>query len=411
MTKNINQFDLFKKGKLLYASSIDISLPKGPSINEREFCWGLNQLLHNRITFLLPEPTNFIDEITNYKISFTRRCNIRNPYIFLLHQLDFSRKLSHAIDNQRYDIIITRLGLLPIGFYYGIKNYDIPIAIKHLTGYTSIPRISGSKLGRFISSSIVRIHDIILKKILDRAFAFDTPTNEHVKGIKTNFNINSDSIALIENATNIDRFKPLDKNFAREKCGLNHFDPIIGYAGGMPWERGGEEMISIAPLIIKQFPNVGFVIVGGGYGLDSLISKIRSAGLEEHFICTGIIPYEEVPKFINSFDVGIAFDRSERFSVVGNSNQKVRQYISCGKPVLVTPGGNEFVSSNKLGNIVHTTDIVGLATIIKKWLLLSKHEQEEHSTKAVKFAREYLSVERAVTQRIEHWNHRLSLKN
>ena len=56
MILNKKKINLFKNGKILYASSVDISLPKGPSVNEREFFFGLHKIFGERVGFLISKP-------------------------------------------------------------------------------------------------------------------------------------------------------------------------------------------------------------------------------------------------------------------------------------------------------------------------------------------------------------------
>ena len=57
-------------GKLLYIASVDITLPEGPSVNEREFAWALHKAFGDRVQMLLMKPAYRIDEISEYFIIF-----------------------------------------------------------------------------------------------------------------------------------------------------------------------------------------------------------------------------------------------------------------------------------------------------------------------------------------------------
>ena len=407
---NERKRDLFKNGRILYASSVDISLPKGPSVNEREFCWGLHKLLGDRISYLIPTPRKNINELLEYQVHFLKKCDYRNPCQFLLHQMDFSKKFRYTVASKKFDIIVTRLGLLPIGFYIGVQALDIPFVIKHLTASFDLTSIEDNKIIKYIKRTVSIMSKAVTSKIVKTTLAVDTPTMAHFQAIVRSYKMDPDAIMLIENAINTARFRLIDKYAARAKCSLDRFDPIIGYVGGRPWERGGEEMLSVAPKIIKRFPNAGFVIVGGGNGLDPLVKRIHKAGLGKYFHCPGIVDYDDVPVYINAFDIGIAFPRAYRFNLVGNSNQKIRQYIACGKPVVTTPGDNDFITNNKLGSVVNTKDIEGIVDALLRWLSLNENERKNHAYKSVAFARENFSIEKAVSKRIEFWNYWLGKK-
>lgn len=395
--------------KILYVSSVDISLPEGPSVNEREFCWGLYQIFGERVQFILPKPEKKVDELSKYQILHVRRCDNRNPYKFILHQIDLSKKLCNIINIYNFDLIFTRLGLIPIGLWFGFRGKNHPLFIKHLTGIVDLYNINDSAVVQYLKKAIGMMQVEITKRLLKKAIAADTPTQAHLQRIKNTYKVSSELVLQIENATNTARFQPMDINEAKIQCRLQKFNPIIGYVGGRPWERGGNEMISVAPELLKQFPKLGFVIIGGGEGMANLLERIEKSGLSSSFYCPGVIDYEDIPLYINSFNVGIAFDRPDRFKLVGNSNQKVRQYISCGKPVVVTKGGNEFIDSNNLGSIVNTENLSEVVNAIKYWISLNKFKQEQHSQKAISFACANFSIEKAIIQRIAFFDKRLSL--
>jgi hypothetical protein len=88
-------------------------------------------------------------------------------------------------------------------------------------------------------------------------------------------------------------------------------------------------------------------------------------------------PRCQVQVFINAFDVAIPFDRPHPLSIVGNSNQEIRQYIPSDKPPVFTPGGNTFITKNKLGGVVLKKDIAGIADV----LVGGWHSPDENDTK------------------------------
>lgn len=394
--------------KILYITSIDISLPQGPSVNEREFMWSLNDRFHMNAHFLIPEPERSIPEINDYHKTFLTKVNNKQPLTFLHHQIDLYQKGSYLLRNNAYDLIVMRIQLLSIGLFLLLRKFRIPYAIKHLSGYPRnfLKTQKGAKL--IVGKLIAPFEEFLMSRFVREAIAADACTEGHISGAESNFAIHSDKIILIDNATNTDRFKPRDKHNARNKCGLSHFDPIVGFVGGRPWERGGMEMVRVAQHLIDIYPRIGFVVVGGGDGMKGLLKEAESFGVMDHFSFPGVVPYDEVAEYINSFDVGIAFDRLENIGTIGNSNQKIRQYIACGKPVLTTPGGSEFVVKNGLGSVFHIDNIEQIERELIRWLSLNDSEKAAHGEKASAYARDHLSVTHALNKRIIFWAKKLS---
>src|SRR5690606_19619689 len=57
----------------------------------------------------------------------------------------------------------------------------------------------------------------------------------------------TDKIHFIDNGVNTDRFIIKDKIEVRKKLNLERFEQIIGYAGNLPWERGGMQILDSMP--------------------------------------------------------------------------------------------------------------------------------------------------------------------
>jgi hypothetical protein len=112
--------------------------------------------------------------------------------------------------------------------------------------------------------------------------------------------------------------------------------------------------------------------------------------------------------YVNSFDIGVALMLVDKMSYTGNSNQKIRQHIACGNPVVVTGGGNTFIEEQKFGSVIECDDINGIIESIDYWLNKSDQEKEAHTKRAADYARCNLSVEKALNDRIRFWEERIN---
>ena len=244
---------------------------------------------------------------------------------------------------------------------------------------------------------------ILTKAILKRAVAIDACTAQLVERAVSIVG-NRDKVRLIPNATNVRRFQPADPFVARKKLGIERFDPVVGYVGGRPWERGAEEIIQLLPKLKLRYPRIGALIVGGGTGLDLLRKTAADLGVAENVVFAGVVPYEEVPAHVACLDVGIALDQPYRLERWGNSYQKVRQYIACGVPVLTNSDPDGMIDDNDLGKIVDIRDTEDLLRAVEELLAFAPEEKQRRKVAAVKFAYDNLSVERAIVDRLSFWN-------
>jgi len=111
---------------------------------------------------------------------------------------------------------------------------------------------------------------------------------------------------------------------------------------------------------------------------------------------------------VASFDVGVALMPAADTLLVGNANQKVRQYLACGVPVISSPGGELPLEDLGIGRIVEAGDIDGFVEAALWALRLDGDDRRMVSERARRFAVEELSVERTTTERLRIWSASLS---
>jgi len=78
--------------------------------------------------------------------------------------------------------------------------------------------------------------------------------------------------------------------------------PIIGYVGGIYDWAGIEDFIGTYPIVSNKIPDVKYHIYGTG-DTDEKITKL--AGNYNNIEFFGLIPYEEVPKIMSTFTIGL----------------------------------------------------------------------------------------------------------
>ena len=189
---------------------------------------------------------------------------------------------------------------------------------------------------------------------------------------------------------------------------MARFDPMVGYVGSLPSEYGAGQLVEVAPRLASKYPNLGLLIVGDGPGLSDLKKRADELRILDRCTFTGYIPFDEVPLCVNALDVGVSF-LPPKLAVA--SEQKVRQYLACGKAVVVSPGGNDyFLAGSGLGSIVPAADLEGIASELDRWLSLTPVERREFARRASQYARENLSVGSSMARRLEVWMEALQLR-
>ncbi len=112
--------------------------------------------------------------------------------------------------------------------------------------------------------------------------------------------------------------------------------PTMVFAGTLPNFSGLPELLEQMPRLVTKIPNLRLLIVGDGIQRPKLERMIRELGLGDCVKITGMVPHEDVPKWIAQADIGVL-----TFPASGATRDifptKVLQYMSSSKPVVSIP--------------------------------------------------------------------------
>ena len=394
--------NLREAGRILYVSSVDISVGNGPGVNEREFVVALDRAIGDRAHFLIPRPVEDVPEIPIHRCSFSLPHRQHSYVRYPAHVLSQMRIADRILSRDHFDLLVFRLDLLPIAPLYMTWRHNIPYALKTLgQGLINTLGERGGTLGR----PLMEVNRRLVRQLVAKALVADSVSIAQVAFLQNVLKLNSEKFRWIDNAVNTDRFFPSSTVEARERLGLNKFSPIIGYVGTRAWERGGMQLVESAPSLLARFPRLGLVILGDGDALGRLKRKARELQVDEHCVFAGYVPFPKVPQYVNSLDVGVSISlRSDRYAA---SELKVRQYLACGKPVVVSPGSNDFLATENLGSTVQPTDLKAIAVELERWLSINGDERAQFEKRAVCYVGENLSMEAAINRRLDLWSERL----
>jgi glycosyltransferase involved in cell wall biosynthesis len=155
-----------------------------------------------------------------------------------------------------------------------------------------------------------------------------------------------EKLEVWESGANTTLFKPMNREACCSKLGLPPENLYVGFIGTCFDHQGVGILIECAPQVIRTCSQVKFLIVGDGPMKIVWQSQVEAKHLQPWFIFTGHIDYRQVPVHCNAMDVCVApFLRTAGES----SGVKVFEYLSCGKPVVLSDiqgTGEQFLPSN-----------------------------------------------------------------
>jgi lipopolysaccharide transport system permease protein len=92
--------------------------------------------------------------------------------------------------------------------------------------------------------------------------------------------------------------------------------------------KGYDSVIAVCKDIVKDVPNLKYIIVGSGDDEARVKKLIRDFALEDRVILAGSVPYQEIQDYYNLADIFIMPSRGEGFGIA------FIEALACGKPVI-----------------------------------------------------------------------------
>ena len=231
-----------------------------------------------------------------------------------------------------------------------------------------------NKRFKYVKIKLLGYLEIFITKRADAVIV----VTQGIKDYLINNGVDKNKVWVIENGANIELFIPIKNSNVvdelRNRLRINDDENVVVFIGNLaPWQ-GVEYLIHAAPLIIEKMQKTKFLIVGEGMIKQNLMALCRALNVESNFIFTGMVRYEDVPKYINISDVGIVPFIKDRVC----SPIKLFEYLSSGKPVVSSNIENirEILNKSKAGILVTPEDPTELSYAIIK-LLKDKQLREQ----------------------------------
>lgn len=210
---------------------------------------------------------------------------------------------------------LSKLRLIKTKFVLDIRS--IPVEIHH-----PIDRIKEQiykavlLLANFFLDGVTVISPLMQKQICDE------------------YNINKNNVGIWSSGVSLETF-----NFeAIDPISEPHFcnkELIVMYHGVLSQSRGLQETVKAIKLLESKYPDIVFLVLGDGKAKDELESLIKELNLENNVFLHKSVPYDDVPKYIASCDIGILpFPNLNWWRV--SSPLKLMEYLAMGKSVIVT---------------------------------------------------------------------------
>jgi glycosyltransferase involved in cell wall biosynthesis len=252
--------------------------------------------------------------------------------------------------------LIVRLGVFPIGFACGVIGTQKKFHVKTIGDLDFISRYQVGGFYEVFRKIFNHVHLSAWGYVLKKAHSVDVCTPELRELLSVRFGpAIAKKCTVIPNGVDTVRFNySTGEDLERRKRSRN-FELVLGYFGGRPIERGGLHIIRAVRHLREQGWKALGLVAGGDK--PSLVRAADQLGVSDWVTIWDRIPAEEIPPLIRRIDIGIGLDSGWRANVVGNSYQKINQYLACGAGVVMAGTRDAEMASLENVRVVNPEEI------------------------------------------------------
>ena len=227
----------------------------------------------------------------------------------------YSNKAMKIIKNEwNLDIIHSQTeGTVGAFSHIVSKKLNIPVVHTYHTLYEDyVYYVTHGHFDKIVQKGLARYTKFYYEHKCDELIV---PTYK-IKDIFNNkYNIKR-SMTVIPSGIDIKKFESTNElrkkaKEIRKKYKINDDDFVIGSVGRIASEKSFDKIISNLVPLTKINNKIKFMLVGDGPELDKLKDMVKDLKLGNNVIFTGLIDYDLVPSYYNSFDIMVSFSKTE----------------------------------------------------------------------------------------------------
>jgi len=210
---------------------------------------------------------------------------------------------------------------------HGMYEIGAGLIAMYLSELLNIPYIvtlHGSDVNRVMP----RMQEVFVKVLENASKVIFVSEKLRMRAME--FGYSGGNSAVIPNGYDPSVFHPMDKKSVRKELKvLKEGYKYVGFVGGLNHAKRADKLPEIFHVIAKQVRKVRFFVIGDGT-LRKFVEK-NTENLD--IVLTGMLPQQEVAKWMNAMDVVILPSREEGFGAV------IVEAMACGTAVIGSNNG------------------------------------------------------------------------
>ncbi|MGK0388349.1 MAG: phosphatidylinositol alpha-1,6-mannosyltransferase [Maribacter sp.] len=197
---------------------------------------------------------------------------------------------------------------------------------------------------------------------------FFIPISQFTSDALSKWNVPDEKKEVVINGTDPIFFHPLDNQTIKKKLGYEG-KKIILTTARLIERKGIDTVIKALPLVIKEIPNVRYVIIGEGRFKGKLKQISQEIGMDKYINFVGKVPYSALNDYYNLSDIYVMPSKGtlpdiEGFGIV------FLEANACGKAVIGarTGGVPSAILDGETGLLIKERDPLELSKVIIRLL-------------------------------------------
>jgi glycosyltransferase involved in cell wall biosynthesis len=142
----------------------------------------------------------------------------------------------------------------------------------------------------------------------------------------------------------------------RARLGLLPEDIVIGKIARLFKLKGHDDLLAIAPKLIRSCPRIKFLLVGDGPWRGRFERQVQALGLQQHVVFSGLVAPTAVPPLVGIMDMLVHLSLREGLP------RALPQALAAARPVVAydLDGAREVCLENETGFLLQPGDLGGL---------------------------------------------------
>jgi 1,2-diacylglycerol 3-alpha-glucosyltransferase len=262
---------------------------------------------------------------------------------------------------------------------------DIPIVFTNHTRYDLYAQAYLPMLPDQIGTSFLQAYLPPFCREVDLVIA----PSEGLKSVLRELDVDS-GIKVIPNGVDLAPFRGDLEPIGRKQLGIPEDHVVLIYTGRLSPEKNLTLLLRAFAGAQAAYPESTLVIVGTGSEIDNLRHLTDRSGLGERVVFTGLVPYEEVPRYLVMADAFVTPSVTEVHPL------SVIEALAAGLPVvgIESPGVGDIVSSGHNG-LLSSNDLAAYTARLTR-LMADKETRRALTQQARPSAAQY-DIERTST--------------